>query len=864
MFDGNHARFGGAVAMLTQYPNQTLTIQNVQFLNNRARALTNVSVLGGALRVAPYCPGAFTATTVTIADSLFQGNQAVGADLQQAYGGAIELEVEGDVTISGSRIVFNSIVLPANLGSFSYAAGGIGAYAKNFTIQDTEISGNAGNSGGGIEVYNNLANRQGAADTTTFKLINSTVSGNTAYQTGGGVSIFANVAAQISNSTVAGNTGAATRTGGVRVSNGAGLTAPSLSIVSSILANSNATTVDLGIGTTAMPLPFPVSTTNTLIEVLGSDITLTGTGNLTGVDPVLGPLAFNGGTTRTHALFGGSPAINAGSNPYALTTDQRGVGFPRVIGAAADMGAYETSATTFTVTNNNDSGAGSLRSMVAAAVAAGQSNTVDFAPNVTGTILLTSGSIQVPGAVRIAGPGAGILTIDGNASNRIFTIFENSAPPCPALSGPSLYLVTISGLTLTNARRNTDNSGGAIVVGHSLLLKDVIVQNSQAKNGGGVGFFSQFPGQSLNIENSQFLNNIAKPLSVVTSGNNGGGLKVGENCTGTRTTPVTVTIRNSVFSGNSAQPGPLNGLNGQGGGIDTNGSYADITIVDSRIVNNSVIVPNPPVANQNYRGGGIFATGKSLTIVRSEISGNVTTDVTSAGITRGGGIGVYNYASDLQGPADVFPVTIINSTISGNADAGIGGAIWAFGNVALNVENSTIAGNTAPPANTGGIRLTTGATSPPTSGNATAPTLTLVSSIVANNTADDVASNLATMPTFTLNATNSLLGTICPSPTCEITLTGTGNLLGVNPMLGPLANNGGPTRTQALLDRQSGDQRGQQSALVDNGPARRRFPARHRRNRGHGRLRVQHRPAGARQCGLAPRARRRRARSTCR
>ncbi len=312
VFDNNHARFGGAVAMLTQYPNQTLTIQNVQFFNNSARTAASVSVLGGALRVAPFCPGAFTATTVTIANSLFQGNQAIGADLQQAYGGAIELEVEGDVTITGSRIVGNSVVLPANLGSFSYAAGGIGAYVKNLTIRDTEISDNAGNSGGGIEVYNNLANRQGAADTSNFKLINSTVSGNAAYQTGGGVNIFANVAAQISNSTVAGNSGAAGRTGGVRLANGAGLTAPSLSIVSSILANSNATTVDLGIGTTAMPLPFPVSMTNTLIEVLGTDITLTGTGNLTGVDPVLGPLTLNGGYHPHACAFRRQPGDQRG------------------------------------------------------------------------------------------------------------------------------------------------------------------------------------------------------------------------------------------------------------------------------------------------------------------------------------------------------------------------------------------------------------------------------------------------------------------------------------------------------------------------------------------------------------------------
>jgi hypothetical protein len=53
------------------------------------------------------------------------------------------------------------------------------------------------------------------------------------------------------------------------------------------------------------------------------------------------PLTFKGGTTRTHALLPGSPAINTGSNPFGLVTDQRGTGFPRVSGGVADMGAYE-------------------------------------------------------------------------------------------------------------------------------------------------------------------------------------------------------------------------------------------------------------------------------------------------------------------------------------------------------------------------------------------------------------------------------------------------------------------------------------------------------------------------------------------
>jgi hypothetical protein len=59
---------------------------------------------------------------------------------------------------------------------------------------------------------------------------------------------------------------------------------------------------------------------------------------ISGVNPALGPLAFDGGTTRTHALLPGSPAIDGGSNPLNLTNDQRGPAFARVVGGAADMG----------------------------------------------------------------------------------------------------------------------------------------------------------------------------------------------------------------------------------------------------------------------------------------------------------------------------------------------------------------------------------------------------------------------------------------------------------------------------------------------------------------------------------------------
>lgn len=58
-------------------------------------------------------------------------------------------------------------------------------------------------------------------------------------------------------------------------------------------------------------------------------------------DPQLAPLAENGGPTRTHLLLSGSVAIDRGSNLLGRAYDQRGPGFPRVKGAAADIGATE-------------------------------------------------------------------------------------------------------------------------------------------------------------------------------------------------------------------------------------------------------------------------------------------------------------------------------------------------------------------------------------------------------------------------------------------------------------------------------------------------------------------------------------------
>jgi uncharacterized repeat protein (TIGR01451 family) len=82
-----------------------------------------------------------------------------------------------------------------------------------------------------------------------------------------------------------------------------------------------------------------VNANQALVGTVQAGVDVVGSGNALGLDPLLGPLASNGGPTRTHALLAGSPAIDAGGG--TLSSDQRGVARPQ--GLAPDIGAFELS-----------------------------------------------------------------------------------------------------------------------------------------------------------------------------------------------------------------------------------------------------------------------------------------------------------------------------------------------------------------------------------------------------------------------------------------------------------------------------------------------------------------------------------------
>ncbi|MCC9001772.1 MAG: hypothetical protein LM549_03985, partial [Candidatus Competibacter sp.] len=285
----------------------TLTMNNCILSGN-----TNSVGSGGA--IANY-------GTLAVNSSVLSGNSA-------AYGGGIDI-AGGTVSINNSTVSNNSA---QSEGGGIKNARNNAAFAT-LTLSNSVVSGNtAGIDGGGL--YNT------SSSTTTIR--NSTVSGNTA-TTGYGGGIFANGTVNILSSTLTGNSASAPTTGrggGIYVPTGA------LSIGNSLVAgNSAADGKEVyrgsGVFTSQGHNLFGENGSSGLVNAspIASDLILAGP-----INTAIGPLADNGGPTLTHLPVAGSPLIDAGNNaliPAGVTTDQRGTGFPRIVGGAVDIGAVE-------------------------------------------------------------------------------------------------------------------------------------------------------------------------------------------------------------------------------------------------------------------------------------------------------------------------------------------------------------------------------------------------------------------------------------------------------------------------------------------------------------------------------------------
>ncbi len=235
-------------------------------------------------------------------------------------------------------------------------------------------------------------------------------------------------------------------------------------------------------------------------------------------------------------------------------------------------------------------------------------------------------------------------------------------------------------------------------------------------------------------------------LIIGNSGDRGGGIyNVG-----------TATIETTVITENVAVP--VIG-DARGGGIYNGGT---LSITSSSVVDNVAV-------QYGAFGGGIYNVGM-LWVDSTTVAGNAANLQSS--VNGGVGGGICNYTGGVA--------TIRNSTIANNESSDYGGGIIQFG-TAINIDHSTISGNVA---NDGGGGIWSDFDS----------TVSLRNTIVAANTVNDHPELGPDLRGQFASAGYNLIGdTTAASGFVE------SDILDVDPMLGSLADNGGPTLTMALL-----------------------------------------------------------------
>lgn len=327
--------------------------------------------IDGAGPTATVVAGAWAANTDRIFQVLIPGTDATMLDLTIRDGGggqqAAAVLVSGPtVSLQMSNSVMTSNETTNDVGALWNSGGTV-------TLRDVTISANtAGNCCNSlandpgtmtlerVTIHGNAAeDNSGVYNDGTLTVIDSTISGNTttgALGTQGAGFLIDGGTATITNSTISGNS-SSTDGGGISVDAGT-LTVNNATITGNV-ADGDADGSGDG-GGIAQTDPGTVTISNSIVggnsdrggqspDCSGTVATgganvaqsttgctfASGPGDLVGVDPVLGPLADNGGPTMTHALLAGSPAINAGG-AGCTAADQRGL--PR---SDCDIGAYE-------------------------------------------------------------------------------------------------------------------------------------------------------------------------------------------------------------------------------------------------------------------------------------------------------------------------------------------------------------------------------------------------------------------------------------------------------------------------------------------------------------------------------------------
>ena len=488
--------------------------------------------------------------------------------------------------------------------------------------------------------------------------------------------------------------------------------------------------------TTLLP---PVVATSPATLVTSSNATLNGTVNPKGAATTAwfeyGPTVSYGSSTVATSAGSGSSAVVVNA---AVTSLAPGATYHFRVAANNGGGTSYGSDATFVTSNGPavvwrlaNSGAGSLRD----ALTLGSGNPVVFSNGLTGTILLTNGEVLVNRPVTILGPGASVLTVSGNNSNRVFNIASG-------------VTATISGLTIANGRSAGTNFtgapgwGGGILNYGSLTLSNCLLSGNMAA--GTIGFTGNagsggaggpagagmgggiFNGSNLFLYGCTFRTNAAKGgiggwgASKPYSGTGviGNGAIGGDGSGGGLCSPGAVQIVNCTFWGNTAG----GGTGGDGGGDN---SF-------------SCLPPGNGGPGGNGFGGAVETLG-ACTLTNCTFSSNAV----SGAVGGNGGV-----SWDEGGGA-------CGAGTNGAAGLAYGGGLHAATNLGV-LLNTLIAGNT-------------GSTNSP-----------------------DVSGAITSRGHNLIGATNGSSGWLASDVKGTVATP-------TNALLGPLQDNGGPTPTLALL-----------------------------------------------------------------
>jgi hypothetical protein len=511
---------------------------------------------------------------------------------------------------------------------------------------------------------------------------------------------------------------------------------------------------------------------------------------------VLGASALPPAATASLADHPGSPRADRVAVPLGGQRDElRG----RLSAWRALAAAPSRPAGTVVVANCNDSGEGSLRSALAGAV---RGDTIDLTHLACSTITLATGLTTTVDDLTLQGPGAGDLAIDGAGASRV-------------LAHAGYGTLTIDGLTLRNGSYTYGGPGiyGGLAPGACLLSAGSVTMSASVVEDCSASGWSVFGAALdvlgvLHLSDSRVSGVTAMADATEISATIYGGMiyATAAYITGSTIRDATVSATStSAFSGTMG--GGIQGFQGavldhsrvsgvavhvagakdsyaKGGGV---ASPKTVILIASTVTGNSVegapgVGPGGPygtIYTSAIGGGGVYIAsvpreGVYASYLRdSTVSGNSARVVGEAGAyTVGGGGGVVSWSP--------LPLAVTNSTVSGNDSDLQGGGLYSRHKGGFALANATVTDNTAPTG--AGIA---------DQGDEFPYPLALDSSIVAGNHLPDGSGSTEITTLHVIGGSHNLVGS------ANATLPG--DTLGGDPLLGVLADNGGPTRTHALL-----------------------------------------------------------------